>query len=445
MSLAAQVTVGDTLSESYRLERVVAEGGMGVVFEAQHLRLPRRVAVKVLGSPKDPHLASTALQRFRREAEIAASLSHPHIVEVFDYRAEPGAQPYLVMELLDGEDLSERLRRVRRLGVSMVLRIVDEVAAALEVAHGRGVVHRDLKPANIFLARIGGRNDFVKVLDFGVSKLVDSATLTHERAMVGTPLYMSPEQAVGQAELGPRSDLFSLGSIAYEMLSGRRAFAAQSVPSILYQIVHGAATPLAGVRPGLGEEVDLVFARALAKRPEDRYAHVSDFAAALRRACEGAAGTVSDGEEARGERESTAVGDDTEVEARTGAETPAPTREAFGWVRAVVASLILTGVVSLVIVALSRGTESVPAKPVVAPVVPPIVPATEKSAVAPTLTVPAALADPAAAPTVAAPMAKAATKPARKGVKHKPPATAKPSLKPAEPTPAHSAAPVQDL
>jgi serine/threonine-protein kinase len=278
------------LSGNYRLDRVVAEGGMGVVYEAQHLRLPRRFAVKVLGSPKDKHLKETALARFHREAEIAASLSHPNIVEVFDYQArdaEDGTPPYLVMELLEGEDLAERLRRTRRVPVKAALRILEEAAMALDVAHTRGVVHRDLKPANVFLARVGERDDFVKLLDFGVSKLVDSATLTHDKAMVGTPLYMSPEQAVGKQALTPQSDIFSLGTIAFEMLTGRRAFAAASVPSILYQIVHGATPTVSGKVPGLGPAVDAVFTRALAKRPEGRFPTASSFAKALAEAAGG--------------------------------------------------------------------------------------------------------------------------------------------------------------
>src|SRR5262245_53946690 len=275
--------VGSLLNGTYRLERVIAEGGMGVVYEAAHVRLPRRFAVKVLGKPEDSRVSSTALQRFRREAEIASTLAHPHIVEVFDYQISDTGAPYLVMELLDGEDLADRLKRSGRLPIVMALRIVDEVAQALDVAHAAGVVHRDLKPANVFLSKRAGREDFVKVLDFGVSKIIDAATLTHEKAMVGTPLYMSPEQAVGTQELSPASDVFSLGSIAYEMLSGRRAFAASSIPSILYQIVHGPTPSLSGRSPGIGPAVDEVFSRVLAKKRDERFQRAGDFAAALQR------------------------------------------------------------------------------------------------------------------------------------------------------------------
>jgi serine/threonine-protein kinase len=278
---ASPTAVGSLLNGTYRLERVMAEGGMGVVYEAQHVRLPRRFAVKILGKPVDSDTTITTLARFRREAEIASTLAHPHIVEVFDYQVAESGAPYLVMELLEGEDLADRLKR-GRVGVVAALRIIGEIAEALDVAHTGGVVHRDLKPANIFLSRRGGREDFVKVLDFGVSKLIDSATLTQEKAMVGTPLYMSPEQAIGTQELTPESDIFSLGAISWEMLTGKRPFAASSIPSILYQIVHGPTPKLAGKAPGLSTAADEVFARVLCKRKEDRYRRATQFAEDLR-------------------------------------------------------------------------------------------------------------------------------------------------------------------
>lgn len=278
---ASPTAVGSLLNGTYRLERIIAEGGMGVVYEAQHVRLPRRFAVKILGKPVDSDTTITTLARFRREAEIASTLAHPHIVEVFDYQVAESGAPYLVMELLEGEDLADRLKR-GRVPIVAALRIIAEIAEALDVAHTAGVVHRDLKPANIFLCKRGPREDFVKVLDFGVSKLIDSATLTQEKAMVGTPLYMSPEQAIGTQELTPESDIFSLGAISWEMLTGRRAFAASSIPSILYQIVHGATPKLAGKAPGLSAQADEVFARVLAKKKDDRYRRATQFAEDLR-------------------------------------------------------------------------------------------------------------------------------------------------------------------
>ncbi len=291
--LPAITSVGTLLNGTYLLERVIAEGGMGVVYEAQHLRLPRKFAVKVLGKPKDATLAATALQRFRREAEIAATLQHPHIVETFDFQVSEGGSPYLVMELLEGEDLNDHLKRSGRMPVAAALRIIQEMAEALDVAHLNGVIHRDLKPANIFLAKRSGRDDFVKVLDFGVSKLLDAATLTQEKAMVGTPLYMSPEQAVGTQELTAESDVFSFGTIAFEILTGRRAFAASSIPSILFQIVHGPTPTLSGRAPGLTDEVDVVFAKVLAKKKNDRFGKPTEFAAALTRSLAKPRGAVN--------------------------------------------------------------------------------------------------------------------------------------------------------
>jgi eukaryotic-like serine/threonine-protein kinase len=279
---ASPTAVGSLLNGTYRIERVIAEGGMGVVYEAQHVRLPRRFAVKILAKPVDSDTTITTLARFRREAEIASTLAHPHIVEVFDYQVAESGAPYLVMELLEGEDLADRLKRGGRLHIAAAVRIIGEIAEALDVAHTAGVVHRDLKPANVFLSKRAAREDFVKVLDFGVSKLIDSATLTQEKAMVGTPLYMSPEQAVGTQELTPESDIFSLGAISYEMLTGRRAFAASSIPSILYQIVHGATPKLAGKAPGLSTAVDEVFSRVLCKKKDDRYRRATQFAEDLR-------------------------------------------------------------------------------------------------------------------------------------------------------------------
>src|SRR5262249_51017977 len=165
--------------------------------------------------------------------------------------------------------------------IAAALRVIGEIAEALDVAHTGGVVHRDLKPANIFLSKRGAREDFVKVLDFGVSKLIDSATLTQEKAMVGTPLYMSPEQAVGIQELTPESDVFSFGAIAFEILTGRRAFAASSIPSILYQIVHGPTPIVSGQAPRLTEHVDAVVGKVLAKKKKDRFHCATAFAKAL--------------------------------------------------------------------------------------------------------------------------------------------------------------------
>jgi serine/threonine-protein kinase len=280
------------LSDTYQLERKIAEGGMGVVYVARHMRLHRRVAVKLLTKAADVTDVETnvALERFRREAQVAAALIHPHVVQIFDYQITPDGTPYIVLELLDGEDLRTRTRR-QRLAPSETARIIEQVASALDAAHALGVVHRDLKPGNVFL-NLQPEPDFVKVLDFGVSKMVSLATITTGDALIGTPPYMSPEQAVASAEITAASDLFGLGSMAYEMLLGRRPFGGDSVPAILYSIVHAQpAAPSKTFGPA-ASALDEVFARALAKSPEDRYPSAGAFADALRSALS----TLGDGD-----------------------------------------------------------------------------------------------------------------------------------------------------
>ena len=169
---------------------------MGWVYEARQIRLNKRVAVKVMS--RELAANREALARFHREAEITSQLGHPHLVNVTDFGTTDAGEPYLVMEYLDGQDLDHRLRRDSRLPLEVAVDITKQVASALDAAHAEGVVHRDLKPANIFLVRVRGEADFVKVLDFGVSKIKAARTkLTRATAVIGTPEYMSPEQATG--------------------------------------------------------------------------------------------------------------------------------------------------------------------------------------------------------------------------------------------------------
>jgi serine/threonine protein kinase len=279
--------VGRVLHETYRIEGLIGEGGMGTVYEASHTRLARRFAVKLL----TPNLAKDqeALERFKREALITSALGHPHILEVIDFNYLDDGLPYLVMELLQGQDLGDLLKTNKRLSIEQAAGIFRQTASALHAAHEHGVVHRDLKPQNIFLARKEGAVDFVKIVDFGISKVLGSASaLTGTHAMLGTPLYMAPEQAEGGAsEADRRVDVYAAASILYEMLVGEPPFFASSIPSLLYMIVHTTAPTIHEQRPEVPPAVDAVVRKAMSKDREDRFADLESFSAALDRALAG--------------------------------------------------------------------------------------------------------------------------------------------------------------
>src|ERR1022692_2238839 len=279
--------LGTVLQDSFRLTRLIGQGGMGTVYEGTQLRLNKRVAVKVLAR----QLASNeeALARFRREAEVTSSLGHPHIVQVFDFGTAPSGEPYLVMEYLEGEDLDQRIRRAGRLRLASAINIVKQVASALSSTHARGIVHRDLKPANIFVLEVAGETDFVKIVDFGISKVrAASVRLTGASAVIGTPNYMSPEQAAGQIdEIDHKTDQWSLACIAYEMLAARGPFVGDTIPSLLYQVIHQEPPRLTAMVPGLPEEVENVIRRALSKRRADRFPTVNAFSRAFAAAAAG--------------------------------------------------------------------------------------------------------------------------------------------------------------
>jgi serine/threonine-protein kinase len=289
---SAEDLLGTVLEGAYRIERLVGEGGMGAVYEAAHLRLGTRVAIKVMARV----LAANpeALARFHREALVTSGLGHPHIVQVLDFSATPTGEPFLAMEFLEGEDLEHRLRRVGRLPVAEVVHIIKQVASALAATHAKAIVHRDLKPGNIFLLTAAGENDFVKVLDFGISKVRSASTkLTRTSSVMGTPNYMSPEQAKGHIEdIDERTDQWALACIVWECLSGEGPFVAENVPSILFQIVHEPPPALLPRVAGLPSQVEEVLLRAMAKDKNDRFANVGDFALALERAGGAAVSTV---------------------------------------------------------------------------------------------------------------------------------------------------------
>lgn len=219
--------VGLAVGGKYEIRRVLGAGGMGVVCEAIHVDLGKHVAVKLIDkSMKESELIVT---RFRREARAAGQINSEHIVDVFDVGADPRVGLYMVMEYLVGEDLQTRLEREHRIDVKTGVMIAHQVARALSKAHGAGVIHRDLKPANVYLTRRDNGELLVKLLDFGVSKLLtdgpSSARITGSGTPIGTPLYMSPEQAEGKDDVDGRADIWSLGAVAYEAFAGTPPFA----------------------------------------------------------------------------------------------------------------------------------------------------------------------------------------------------------------------------
>jgi eukaryotic-like serine/threonine-protein kinase len=253
------VTLASQLGKYELLERI-GGGGFGSVYRARDPALQREVAVKTCEVPDAERRA-----RFFREAKLAARLHHPNIVTIFDFDGEHDV-PYLVQELLRGQDLVTRLRDGPPLALAEKLRILDEVAAGLEHAHGEAVVHRDVKSANILVTDEGP----AKILDFGIAKgLDDDASLTRPDVTVGSAGYMSPEQIEGD-ELDHRTDIFSLGVVAYELFSGRRPFEAPTLPRLFERILHEEPTPLGDLCPQLPAPLQALVLCALSKDPNDR-------------------------------------------------------------------------------------------------------------------------------------------------------------------------------
>jgi serine/threonine-protein kinase len=256
---------------------------MGTVWRAHHRELDVDVALKVM---LKSDAGASAEARFRREAQAAAQLRSPHVVQVLDFGVFDD-QPYLAMELLDGESLEARLGREGRLAPSACAVILDGVAKAVQLAHERGIIHRDLKPANIFLAREGD-DEVAKVLDFGVAKHVapdSAATSTADGGLTGSPAYMSPEQVWGE-RLDLRTDLWSLGVVAFEMLVGANPFADHTLARVFERIVRDDVPAPRALQPDVPPAFDAFFARALAREPEARFTSARELASAFHDACE---------------------------------------------------------------------------------------------------------------------------------------------------------------
>ena len=273
--------VGTVLAETYRITRLLGQGGMGTVWEADHVRLPgKRVAIKMLHGAGlyDPD----SIARFRREATILSRIGHASIVDVIDVNVSEDDRPFQVLELLEGETLHARLAR-GPMPLAEAMALIEQIGSALQAAHIAGIVHRDLKPANVFCVRDDRGQTRAKVLDFGIAKVFGGQSLqTRAGTVLGTPQYMAPEQAEGSPEcVDARADVFALGAMSYEMLGGRPAFDGDTPLAVTYKVVHAEPRPLRELAPHVPASTIAAIERALAKDRAARFQDVPSFLAAL--------------------------------------------------------------------------------------------------------------------------------------------------------------------
>jgi serine/threonine-protein kinase len=279
------VNEGDVLAGKYRVEKLLGVGGMGAVVAAHHLQLDERVAIKFL--LPEALVVPEAVARFAREARAATKIKNEHVVRTIDVGTLETGAPYIVMEYLDGRDLSALIREVGPLSTDVAAEYLLQACEALAEAHALGIIHRDLKPSNLFLTKRMDGTPLVKVLDFGISKVTGTAGsgpdlgLTKTTAMMGSPLYMSPEQMSSARDVDTRTDIWALGTILYEILSGVPPFNADTVPQLCAMVLQQEHEALRMRRPDLPPAVDAIIARCLRKAPADRYPNVAEFAMAL--------------------------------------------------------------------------------------------------------------------------------------------------------------------
>jgi eukaryotic-like serine/threonine-protein kinase len=264
----ADPLLGAILGGSYRLSRVLGEGGMARLYEAEHLSLDRRYAVKVIHE----HLARRPelLARFEREARAASRIRSEHVVQVLDLQRTADGRPCIVAELLDGHDLQVTLERGGPMSAAQAIPIVRQICRALAAAHAVGVVHRDLKPSNVFLARDPSGALTAKILDFGVAKLTGDRELTSTGAVVGTPAYMAPEQAQQAAEAGPLADIYAAGAVLYRMMTGQLPYGSSTATNPLVRLLHEEPARPREVAPSIPPGVEAVIQRAMARDPRTR-------------------------------------------------------------------------------------------------------------------------------------------------------------------------------
>ncbi len=272
------LAVGQVYGEKYRIVRLLGQGSMGAVYEGENVRIRRKVAIKTLHQGMAEK--GDTLQRFEREAQAAGRIGSRHICEVLDMGDLPDGSRYMVMEHLDGVTLQQHIRSMGRLGPQEASPIVQQLLDGLGAAHAAGIIHRDLKPANVFLVRGPGKPDFVKILDFGVSKfsvLSDEMSMTRTGAVLGTPYYMSPEQAKGSRGTDARSDLYAVGVILYECITGQVPFSAETFNELLFRIVLESPPPAESFVPDLPPEFAAIIRKAMAREPADRYQSAQEF------------------------------------------------------------------------------------------------------------------------------------------------------------------------
>lgn len=278
--------IGDLIADKYRVEGMVGRGGMGVVLAARHIHLHQAVAVKVLNLAPDDERREEWIARFFHEGRIAAGLQSEHIAQVYDLGLLQGSDiPYMVMELLDGADLAAMLGWQQHLSVEHAVECVRQAASAIALAHRQGIVHRDLKPSNLFVTKRRDGSGLIKVLDFGISKSLDEAnsegSLTSSRAVLGSPFYMSPEQIRDAKRVDHRTDIWSLGAILHELLSGSPPFEADTLPAACAAIVADEPPSIRKLRDDVPEMLERIVLRCLEKNPDDRYNFAGDLVVAL--------------------------------------------------------------------------------------------------------------------------------------------------------------------
>jgi len=294
---SGDVLVGQTLASKYRIEERISEGGMGTVYRATHILMEKAVAIKVL----HPSLAADdkIVARFTREAKAASRISNPHALTVTDFGESENGIVFLVMEYLRGKTLKEVIRGEGPMPLNRVVEVTRQICGALDAAHAEGVVHRDLKSDNIMLEEVAGGNDWAKVLDFGIAKILETdghdPELTSPNLIIGTPQYMSPEQCSQSSDIDARSDIYSLGVILYEMFIGHVPFTGESATAIMLKHLQEPPPSVLDERKDLPEAVGQVVAQALSKLPEERQQSAGALAEALANAALDEAGETATG------------------------------------------------------------------------------------------------------------------------------------------------------